>query len=189
MITTRGFAVLFLLLLLLPASRASAPPICSVATIAGIPHEEGNASGPALQATFYVPFAGVLHPTSGVLAISDQVGMTVRTFDADAPGGASVATIAGSGSTRPQEKNGPALLGTFHGPRGLCYDPSGDVLYILDGTNRVVRALEAGQLRTASGDGTRGAGPNSWATPNGCAWDAARSALLVTDSNACMVRS
>jgi len=67
--------------------------------------------------------------------------------------------IAGTGQKGYSGDNGPALLATFDGPKGIAYAPDHS-LYISDTENHVIRRLDLvqGTIATIAGTGTRGEG-------------------------------
>ena len=164
----------------IPARRT---PLCNFTTLAGTLNYAGRANGPALSSTFNGAAGLALSPTGAVL-IADTRNNQVRAFD---PAANQVSAFIGSGAALPF-REGPAASATLRGVASLCAAPSG-VLYMADTMNRRVRALVDGVVSTLSGNGSIGAGPNTWRAPTACAWDARNAQLLVTDNLACTVRS
>jgi sugar lactone lactonase YvrE len=70
--------------------------------------------------------------------------------------------LAGNGERGYSGDGGPGLEASFNGPKGICYSPEDNSLYIVDTENHVVRrlALGSGQIDTVLGNGERGDGPD-----------------------------
>jgi sugar lactone lactonase YvrE len=102
--------------------------------------------------------------------------------------------VAGTGEQGYSGDGGPARLAKLGGPKGLAC--SGDLLYVSDTENHVIReiALKAGVIRTVLGTGQRGDGPEpdprrcALARPHGLLVDS-RGVLYVSDSEAHRIRT
>lgn len=102
--------------------------------------------------------------------------------------------VAGTGEQGYAGDGGQARLAKLGGPKGLAC--SGDLLYVADTENHVIReiALERGIIRTVLGTGQRGDGPEpdprrcALARPHGLLVDA-RGVLYVSDSEAHRIRT
>jgi DNA-binding beta-propeller fold protein YncE len=77
--------------------------------------------------------------------------------------------IAGTGQKGYSGDDGPALLATFDGPKGIAYAPDNS-LYISDTENHVIRRLDLvrGTITTIAGTGARGEGRDG--NPLACAF-------------------
>lgn len=136
----------------------------------------------------------------GVLAIPPRVGAPGRLFVADSlnhrviatgwPDESGRAETAGVyGGSAPGFADGPGGEAAFNGPRGLSYDPGGDVLYVADVDNHAVRQIElkTGFVRTTAGTGRLGEVTRGGAvgvrqplrSPWGIAFDGRRRRLMV----------
>lgn len=101
--------------------------------------------------------------------------------------------VAGTGVQGYSGDGGSALTATLGGPKGLAYG-KGDILYIADTENHVVRGidLKTGIIRTVAGTGERGDGPEGdprrckLARPHGVL--AVQATLYVADSEAHRIR-
>jgi len=101
--------------------------------------------------------------------------------------------VAGTGEQGYSGDGGAALNAKLAGPKGLAYAP-GDILYIADTENHVIRSvnLKTGVIATVLGTGVRGDGPEGdplvckLSRPHGVLF--ANGALYVSDSEAHRIR-
>jgi len=101
--------------------------------------------------------------------------------------------VAGTGEQGYAGDGGPALNAKLAGPKGLAHAP-GDILYIADTENHVIRkvALKTGIISTVLGTGARGDGPEpnpdkcQLSRPHGVLF--ANGVLYVSDSESHRIR-
>jgi sugar lactone lactonase YvrE len=138
-----------------------------ITTIAG----DGTAGysgdgGPATSAELSNP-SGLAVDASGNVYIGDAGNFVVRELTASTQ---VIATIAGNGTFGYSGNNGPAKSAEMGSTYGLALNPSGTTLYIADGDNNAIRAvnLTSGIITTVAGNGTFGStgdsGPATSAT-------------------------
>jgi DNA-binding beta-propeller fold protein YncE len=119
-----------------------------VTTVAGTGRQEVN-DGPALQASFLLPVAGLVDP-QGNLYIADGDANRVRKLD---PQG-NVTTVLGL--QLEGFADGAPFDALFNNPRGLAIGLSGE-LYIADEQNHRIRRLNPqGTVSTIAGNGSAG---------------------------------
>ncbi|HEX8290963.1 MAG TPA: IPT/TIG domain-containing protein, partial [Pyrinomonadaceae bacterium] len=136
-----------------------------VSTLAG-DGSPGYADGVGVAARFNNP-QGVAVEPGGAVVVADSDNHRIRRVAADG----TVTTIAGDGS--PGFQNGPGAQARFNTPRGVAVDSHGNI-YVADTGNAAVRVISpAGEVRTAAGDGTVGAGDSPAARFDGLAGVAA----------------
>ncbi len=123
-----------------------------VTTIAGT-GEIGFAgdSGLAINAKFYYP-VDLAMDASGNLYVADQYNNRIRKIT---PAGM-IYTFAGSGKQGWDGDGGPATEAKLNYPRGITFDPAGN-MYISDTYNyRIRKVTTAGTMTTIAGNGTPG---------------------------------
>lgn len=103
--------------------------------------------GPATSAPLFDPVAIAVSPL-GEIAIAEFAAHRVRIV---LPNGI-IFTAAGTGSPGIAGDNGPAQFAQLNKPRGLAYDPAGN-LYIADSGNGLVRKLGRNGFLTTLGTG------------------------------------
>jgi hypothetical protein len=156
------------------------------------PSEAGGATagdgGPATSAELNGP-TGVALDGAGNLYIADQSNCRVR-----AVSGTTIATVAGNGTCGYAGDGDLATNAELNGPIGVVLDSAGNLLYIADQGNCVVREVSVGTIATVAGDGTCSyagdGGPASSAEltfPQGVALDGAGN-LYIADQGNCVVR-
>jgi uncharacterized protein (TIGR03437 family) len=116
----------------------------------------GNISTFASSAQFNTPF-GVTVDSTGNVYVAEFVGNRVRKVTSD---GATVTTIAGTGTAGYAGDGGPATSAMLNGPRGVAIDSVGNV-YIADSANNRVRKLSSPnngvfRIDTIAGNGIAG---------------------------------
>jgi streptogramin lyase len=120
-------------------------PQGNVTTFAG----SGNATfanGNATSASFSAP-SGLAFDASGNLYVADAGNHRIRKIS---PAG-NVTTFAGSGNAT--FANGNATSASFHSPKGLAFDASGN-LYVADSGNHRIRKISpVGTVTTFAGSG------------------------------------
>lgn len=110
--------------------------------------------GPAKDATIAGPHNAVVGP-DGDIYIADTWNHKVRKVDSKT---GIISTIAGTGSKGFSGDGGPALEADFNETYCIAFNPTGDVLYIVDLGNKRVRALDmkTGVVNTIAGNGDKG---------------------------------
>ena len=127
----------------LVAAAAQAQTL-QISTVAGVPGDAGNESGPAASALFNGPHGTAVDPAGNVY-VADANNNEIRKFT---PAGAVsiYAGSQGSGST-----DGPAAGALFLAPRGVAVDAAGNV-YVADTGNSTVRLITpSGTVSTLAG--------------------------------------
>ena len=110
------------LLLIAAQSRAQ-----NMVTLAGS-GAGGRGDGPASAAKFNAPTDVAVSPTDGTVYVADALNNQIRGI-VIAQGGATVATIAGTGVGSYSGDHGPAINATFHSPYGVALNSRGE-LYV-----------------------------------------------------------
>ena len=120
-----------------------------IRTVAGLGGDGGFSGdgGPAPDAELDAPRA-VAVDSSGNVYISDTQNSRVRRVGADS----TIATIAGDGVQDASGDGGPASLSRVATPMGLAFLPSGDLLVVDQGGQRV-RRIENDTIRVFAGRG------------------------------------
>jgi hypothetical protein len=135
----------------------------TIGTVAGIPkpvdgdddslcprHYSGD-GGPALEAKLACPHSLAVSP-SGRLVIADSANHRIREVDSTG----TIRTIAGSGGQGFRGDNGPAVNALLSNPKGVIFDPAGNLL-IADTSNNRIRKVDAnGIITTIVGTGAHG---------------------------------
>src|SRR5262249_15305300 len=107
------------------------------------------ADGPASQANFRSPY-GVTLDNAGNFYIGDRDNQRIRRVDTQGM----VKTVAGNARFRQVDDNTPATRSYFFFPRGMVFDPAGN-LYVADSGLKRIRKI------TANGAFSTFAGPDS----------------------------
>jgi len=113
--------------------------------------DDAGDGGPAANAHLNGP-RGITGDNQGHLFIAEETGARIRRINLDAPGGATIDTIAGDGQNSPQGngqslikgENGPALQTEFNFLHDIAYNggSNGDgSLWIADSKNNRIRAI------------------------------------------------
>ncbi len=146
----------------------------------------GGDGGLATSAQLNFP-GGVTIDAGGVIYIGDTVNCRVRKI-----AGGTITTVAGSGFCSYSGDAGPATAAALSSPRGVAI--SGGVLYIADGDNCRIRAVNAGTISTFAGSGVCGYAGDSGAAslarighPYALAVDTTGT-LYIADSDNCRIR-
>ncbi|MDR3671763.1 MAG: hypothetical protein P4L36_13015 [Holophaga sp.] len=114
-----------------------------ILTLAGSTTVAGNADGttatPGASSTarFNQP-DGLAVDGAGNIYVTDRVAGTLRRIPAAA--GGTTTTLAGS-SARPGSVDGVLAVATFSSPRGMVFDPAGN-LFVADGNNNTIRKID-----------------------------------------------
>ncbi len=168
----------------LPLRAQETPPLI-IETIAGGGIGEGES---ARDATLASPWA-LLVTEEGELLIADTENHRIRKVDRDGM----IATIAGTGVNGFGGDDGPPDKAQLWSPRGLAFDPDGNVL-IADTANhrirRIERRAEALVITTIAGTGSAGFGGDGGSaknaqlsSPRGLAVDAAGNIYIADTGN------
>jgi len=123
-----------------------------ISTIAGVGvFGYSGDGGPALSASIGTPFMPA-YDSAGNMYFSQVTSCVVRKVDT----GGTITTVAGTGTCG---YNGNGILATsaqLNGPRGLAFDPAGN-MYISDTDNNRIRVVTpAGRINTIAGNGLPG---------------------------------
>ena len=121
----------------------------TVSTVAGS-GQKGTADGIGAAAQFNNPFA-VIGDGAGTIYVADGGNDTIRTIDVAT---ATVATLAGTGG-QAGSTDGTGAAARFNGPAGLAL--SGGTLYVADGSNHTIRAVDVASKAVTTLAGTAGA--------------------------------
>jgi sugar lactone lactonase YvrE len=128
------------------AIRAVRIDDATVATVAGLPGEAGEADGPAADARFDAP-VGVAAGPGRTLVVADTGNHTLRIVSLDDAQVRTLAGVAGEAG----DADGTAAVARLSGPTGVAVDTHGLVL-VADTGNHVVRSVEAdGTVVTLAG--------------------------------------
>lgn len=118
----------------------------SVTTIAGTADVSGSADGTGAAARFNFPSA-IARDQNGNIYISDTFNHTIRRI---AAGTQTVTTFAGAALV-PGSADGAGPVARFRFPRGLAFDPQGN-LYVADSSNHTIRKITRdGLVSTVAG--------------------------------------
>jgi sugar lactone lactonase YvrE len=121
-------------------------PTGVVTTLAG--SGSGSADGTGTGATFSLPSAVAVIPSSGVIVVADSGNHRIRLIT---PGGV-VTTLAGSGQG---SADGTGAGASFNFPTGVAVIPSSGVIVVADqGNHRIRLVTPAGVVTTLAGSGT-----------------------------------
>ena len=147
--------------------------------IAGAYMAGGYVDGPALDARFNLPTALQLSPDGNILYVCDYSNNRIRKIDLTTN---MVSTLAGSIAGY---ANGIGSEAQFFNPYSLGLSPNGDILYVADSNNNVIRYIDTatgntqklcGGLRAGFNDGPDG---YSIVSLSGSVWSVA----LTSDKN------
>ena len=149
----------------------------------------GGDGGPALQATFNLPW-GLAVDSKGNVYVADSGNHRLRKISASG----AVTTIAGTGIAGYSGDGGPAIQAQLNNPYGVAVDAS-DNLYIADYSNARIRKIDSnGVISTIAGtsgfgyQGDGGLAANAvLGTPTGLAFDS-HGDLFVSDQYFSAVR-
>lgn len=162
-----------------------------ISTYAGTGERLPTPDGATLQGTpLNGPRTMVFDP-QGRMYLALREGNAIYRID---PATETIHHVAGTGMQGYSGDGGPATHATLGGPKGLAYDPAGQ-LYVADTENHAIRRIDVrtGVISTVLGDGQRGDGPEPdprtcrLARPHGVFVDG-RGRLLVGDSEAHRIR-
>jgi sugar lactone lactonase YvrE len=148
----------------------------------GNPSDDLGDGGPATSASLNVP-RSVLLDGSGNLYIADTANRRVRKVDTSGV----ITTVAGNGLGGFGGDGGPATAARISSPRGLAFDPSGNLLIT---NNRVRQVDSSGIITTIAGSvsGFNGDGNTALATDflslTDLVFDSAGNVLLADTGNA-----
>jgi len=109
--------------------------------------------GPIKDAMLLGPRAVAVGP-DGSLYICERNGNCIRKAD---PESGKITRVAGNGKKGYSGDDGPALDGTFNGPKEIDVDKQGNI-YVVDTENQAIRRIDAktGKLSTVAGSGKSG---------------------------------
>jgi sugar lactone lactonase YvrE len=125
-----------------PRSRASCTP------------RFGGDGGPATEATLSCPHSVAISP-AGELFIADSANHVIRKVDSQGI----ITTVAGQGGKAGFAGDGGlATQARLKGPKGIIFDPSGNLLIADSGNNRVRRIGVDGMITTIVGTGDQASG-------------------------------
>ncbi|MBZ5579847.1 MAG: putative Ig domain-containing protein [Acidobacteriia bacterium] len=130
--------------------KVTAAGVISTVAGTGTPGFSGD-NGPASAASVTAPI-GIVTDPAGNLYFSD--GNRVRKVDATGI----ITTIAGTGSPA-FNGDGPATTASLAVPSGIAFDPSGALIIVDSGHDRI-RRLAGGNLTTIAGNGSAGFTPD-----------------------------
>jgi NHL repeat len=135
----------------------------TISTVAGVatpvaagsgdqcPRHFSGDGGPALEAKLSCPHSVAVSP-SGRLAIADSANDRIREVDENGI----IRTIVGTGLAGFGGDGGPAAQAKLNDPKGILYDPAGN-LYIADTSNDRIRKVGTdGIITTVIGTGVQG---------------------------------
>ena len=116
----------------------------------------GKRNGPGNRAQFNSP-SGVTVDRSGIIYVADTGNSLIRKIALNG----TVSTLAGNGS--PAFGDGIGTNTGFNLPRGLTIDSSGNLIYVADTGNNLIRLINItdGTARVSTVAGTLGPSPNS----------------------------
>lgn len=109
----------------------------AVTTLAGHSFASGN-DGIGDRAGFAQPRGLAISPDGKTLYIGDSGNNMIRKMDLTT---LQVTTLAGQGALVPGHADGVGTQATFLEPRGLAVSPDGQILYIADTRNHLIRKL------------------------------------------------
>ena len=131
-------------------SAAAVTGASTITTVAGTGMGGfGGDGGNATAATLSAPRA-VAVDSQGNVYVADQANNRVREIS-----GATITTIAGTGTGGFSGDGGPATAAELNRPAGVAVDGAGDV-YVADTNNQRIRRISAGTITTVAGTGTPG---------------------------------
>lgn len=126
-----------------------------IQTVAGTGQNGFTADGgPALSGRLLTP-AELAIDASGTIYFTEQLTHRIRSVS---PSG-TLGTVAGLGTSGNTGDNGPATAAQFNTPYGIAVD--GNVIYIADTQNHVIRKIENGTITRVAGTGTSGFSDNA----------------------------
>lgn len=106
---------------------------------------------PAADARF-MGTTGLSIDSAQNIYVGDQFNFRVRVVDS----GLHVSTVLGSGGYRNPPDGAPLSGSFFNAPRGLAFDPDGNLIVVDLGAQRIRRLDADGTFHTIAGSGTRG---------------------------------
>ncbi len=121
-------------------------------------------NGPATSASFGGTPQGLAVDGGGSLYIADSSNSVIRRVTADGI----IRTIAGTiGTSGFGGDGGPATSARLSNPKGIAFDPAGN-LFVVDSNNRRVRRIAPdGTISTVAGNGRLDFLDNGWPAPQG----------------------
>jgi sugar lactone lactonase YvrE len=166
----------------------------------------GCSAGGAMAASAYCTLPVTFHPTlpglrTAQLTMTDSksnvsiLGLSgVGVAPAVSFGGATLSTIAGTGTAGNANPTGAAILAQLNAPRGGAFDAAGN-LYFADSANHQIRRIDhsTGAISKVAGTGTAGFAGDSAAatlaqlnTPKNVVLDAAGNLYIADSGNHCI---
>lgn len=122
----------------------------SVSTLAGASGEPGAADGPFADARFAAPTGLALDEDVSRLYLADSANHTIRALDLATE---TVSTLAG-GAEIAGADDGTGEDARFDGPEALALTGDGSTLYVADGGNATIRAIEVATAVVSTVAGT-----------------------------------
>ena len=98
----------------------------------------GSGDGVGKEAGFEAPRGLAISPDGKTLYVADSGNNSIRKIDLATN---SVTTLAGAGKLTPGSADGVGVQATFHEPRSLAISGDGQVLYIADTRNNLIRKM------------------------------------------------